>query len=137
MEIEVAFPGGRRVDARFGAFHVATDQSVANGGEGSAPSPFDLFLASIGTCTGHYVASFCRARGLPTEGIRMVLRATRDETTHRVTQIDVGISLPATFPPEYVEACARAAEGCSVKRHLDVPPIISVAAARRDAVPSG
>lgn len=131
--MEIVFPGGKRIEAWFGAFRVATDQSAANGGDASAPSPFDLFLASIGTCTGYYVASFCQARGLSTDGIRMTLRATRDEATHRVVRIDVDASLPASFPPEYVAACARAAEGCAVKRHLESPPAVSVSAARRDA----
>ena len=50
MEMEISFPGGARVDAAFGDFVVKTDQSPHNGGEGSAPPPFSLFLASIGTC---------------------------------------------------------------------------------------
>ena len=51
----VTFPGGKRVDAEYGGFTVRTDQPPQSGGEGSAPQPFDLFLASIATCAGIYV----------------------------------------------------------------------------------
>ena len=63
MEIIIDFPGGAKVDAHFSGFTVKTDQSPKGGGEGSAPSPFSLFLASIGTCAGIYVLGFCRQRG--------------------------------------------------------------------------
>src|SRR5690242_6208835 len=54
-DIEVSFPGGKRVDARVGSFVVHTDQPADQGGEGGAVSPFDLFLASLATCAGIYV----------------------------------------------------------------------------------
>ena len=64
MEMVIDFPGGARVDAHFGPHTVNTDQSPRGGGEGSAPEPFALFLASLGTCAGVYVLNFCRQRGL-------------------------------------------------------------------------
>ena len=70
--IEVSFPGGKRVDARVGGFTMATDQPTELGGDGSAPAPFDLFLASIATCAGIYVLGFCQARGLATDGLALV-----------------------------------------------------------------
>jgi len=68
MEIIIDFPGGSRVDAHFGKFTVPTDQPPA----ATAPTPFDLFLSSIGTCAGIYVLGFCQQRGLPTDGIQVV-----------------------------------------------------------------
>ena len=59
MELLIDFPGGSRVDAHFGGFTVASDQPPA----ASAPTPFALFLSSIGTCAGIYVLGFCRQRG--------------------------------------------------------------------------
>ena len=50
MELTVTFPGGKKVNAEFKGFTIKTDQPQTNGGDGTAPSPFDLFLASIGTC---------------------------------------------------------------------------------------
>ncbi len=58
MEMIIDFPGGAKVDAHFGNFTVKTDQPMSGGGDGSAPSPFDIFLSSIGTCAGIYVLGF-------------------------------------------------------------------------------
>ena len=71
MEMIIDFPGGARVDAHFGQYTVNTDQPPQGGGDGSAPTPFALFLSSMGTCAGIYVLGFCRQRGLSTDGIRL------------------------------------------------------------------
>jgi ribosomal protein S12 methylthiotransferase accessory factor len=63
MEMIIDFPGGARVDAHFGPYTVLTDQPPSGGGDGSAPTPFALFLSSMGTCAGIYVLGFCRQRG--------------------------------------------------------------------------
>ncbi len=63
-EIRVTFPGGLRVDAEYKGRLIQTDQPVYQGGEGTAPAPFDLFLASIATCSGFYVLAFCQNRGI-------------------------------------------------------------------------
>ena len=114
---------GRRVVARYGDFEIATDQSVEAGGEGSAPEPFDLFLASVATCAGAYVAGFCRQRDIPTAGIRLVQTWQRD-ASRRVERIDLEIELPAGFPQKYRDAVVRAAEQCSVKKLLADPPAV-------------
>ena len=74
----VSFPGGKRVDAHYGGFTIRTDQSPKGGGEGSAPQPFDLFLASIATCAGIYVKGYCDARGLSTEGLGLTMHIEHD-----------------------------------------------------------
>ena len=125
-EFVIDFPGGARVDAHFGPFTVATDQPPAGGGQGSAPTPFQLFLASLGTCAGIYVLGFCRQRNLPTDGIRLVQRVERDAATHMVSRVGLEIQLPAGFPEKYREALIRAAEQCAVKKHLEKPPVIQV-----------
>ena len=60
MDMEIIFPEGKKVNALYRGFTIKTDQSPDNGGEGSAPTPFDLFLASIGTCTGIMFSFFAR-----------------------------------------------------------------------------
>ncbi len=122
MEMVISFPGGARVDARYGDFVIKTDQPPEDGGEGSAPSPFVLFLASLGTCAGIYVLSFCQQRGLPTEGLRIRQSMTWDPQVHRVTQVKLDIDLPADFPAKYQNALIKAAQLCTVKRHLENPP---------------
>ena len=121
-ELIVDFPGGARVDAHYGPFTIKTDQSPMGGGEGSAPTPFSLFLASMGTCAGIYVLGFCRQRGLPTDGIRIVQRMESDPRTHMTAKISLEIILPPNFPEKYREAVIRSAEQCAVKKHLENPP---------------
>ena len=128
MEIEISFPGGARVDASFGAYTVRTDQPPAGGGEGSAPTPFALFLASFGTCAGIYVLGFLRQRGLPTEGVRLIQRDTRNAASGMTERVEIEILLPLDFPEKYRDAVVRAAEQCAVKKHLEKPPVIVVSA---------
>ncbi|MFW5740864.1 MAG: OsmC family protein, partial [Myxococcota bacterium] len=72
MEMQITFPGGKRVDATLLGRTIHTDQAKENGGDGTAPEPYMMFLASLGTCAGVYVLGFCQARDLPTEGISLV-----------------------------------------------------------------
>ncbi len=125
-EFVIDFPGGARVDAHFGPYTVKTDQPPSGGGEGSAPAPFSVFLASIGTCAGIYVLGFCRQRGLPTDGIRIVQGMEMDRATRLVGKIDLDIQVPPTFPEKYRDALIRSAEQCAVKKHLENPPKFAV-----------
>ncbi len=122
----MTFPGGARVDATFGPYTVHTDQPPHAGGDGAAPAPFALFLASIGTCAGIYVLGFCKQRGLPVEGIRVVQRVTPDPRTGMVTGIGLDIEVPPDFPDKYREALVRAVGQCAVKKHLESPPTFDV-----------
>lgn len=122
MEMIIDFPGGARVDAHFGPYTVKTDQPPMGGGEGSAPTPFAVFLASIGTCAGIYVLGFCRQRGLPTEGIRIIQRMHSNPFTGMVEKIDLEIQVPPSFPEKYRPSLVRAAELCAVKKHFERPP---------------
>lgn len=124
-EMVVRFPGGKRVDALYKGFRIETDQSPKYGGEGAAPEPYDLFLASMATCAGIYVLSFCERRGLPTEGLRLVQRWFRDGSG-RLDRIVLDVQLPEGFPEKYHKAVIRAAQQCTVKRTLDDPPELEV-----------
>ncbi len=118
MEMIIDFPGGARVDAHFGNFTVPTDQLPT----ASAPAPFAVFLASIGTCAGIYVLGFCQQRGLPTQGIRIVQRMHSNPLNGMVENIDLEIQVPAEFPSKYYDALVKSAEQCKVKKHLENPP---------------
>jgi putative redox protein len=128
MEITVSFPGGARVDAHFGGFTVQTDQAVSGGGEGSAPTPFDLFLSSLATCAGIYVLGFCRKRGLPAEGLEIRQYAERDPSTGMIGRIVIEIQTPPGFPEKYIPSLIRAADLCAVKKHMETPPSFEVKA---------
>jgi len=131
MSMEILLPGRKRVDATYNGFRICTDQPADAGGASSAPSPFDLFLASLGTCAGYYVLSFCQQRNLSTEGVSLTLSADWEEAKHRLARIRIEILLPRDFPDEYFDACVRAARQCTVKRHLD--PALNVEVAARFA----
>ncbi len=123
MEMIIDFPGGSRVDAHFGPYTVKTDQTAVGGGEGSAPTPFAVFLSSLGTCAGIYVLGFCKQRGLSTDGIRIVQRALPDPVNRgMVGTIEFEIQVPPEFPEKYYSALVRSAQQCAVKKHLETPP---------------
>ena len=128
MDMIVSFPGGLRVDAEYKGFTVKTDQPEGEGGENSAPSPFDLFFCSLGTCAGFYVLTFCSERGIPTDNIRVVLNTERDRETRMVTKVNIDIQLPADFPEKYVSAVKASADKCTVKKHILKPPAFNITA---------
>ena len=118
MEMLIDFPGGSRVDAHFGPFTIPTDQPPA----ASAPTPFAVFLSSIGTCAGIYVLGFCRQRNLPTDGIRIIERIHSNPMNGMVEKIDLEIQVPESFPEKYRPSLINSAELCAVKKHLEKPP---------------
>ena len=126
MEMIIDFPGGARVDAHFGPYTVNTDQPPMGGGEGSAPTPFAIFLASMGTCAGIYVLGFCKQRGLPTDGVRIVQRMHSNPMTGMVSKVDLEIQVPSTFPEKYRPSLIKTAELCAVKKHFETPPSFEI-----------
>lgn len=126
MEMMIDFPGGERVDAHFGPFTIRTDQPGPQGDEGAAPTPFLVFLSSIGTCAGIYALGFCRQRGLPTEGLRILQRTHHNPATGMVEKLELEIELPAGFPEKYRPAILHAVELCKVKKHLQQPPAFEI-----------
>jgi len=85
-------------------------------------SPFDLFLASIGTCMGFYALRFCQERNLPAEGLGLTLEPLREGDGKRMTALRIAVALPAGFPEKYRAAIERAIDHCAVKNQLANPP---------------
>jgi len=127
--MEISFPGNKRVDAACRDFVIKTDQPRPAGGDDSAPTPFELFLASLGTCAGIYVLGFFRQRGLSTEGLRITLDTEGAADGKMVSKVRIAVSLPPGFPEKYRASVVAAAELCLVARHLKQPPAIEVTAA--------
>jgi len=124
MKIEVSFEGNKKVNANINGHIVKTDQPVSAGGEGTAPTPFDLFLASLATCAGIYIKSFCDGRNLPTDKIKIFQEVIFDKTTQMVSNINIEIQVPPDFPENYKDALIAVAGKCKVKKHLMNPPVI-------------
>lgn len=118
MSIEVRFPGGVKVDALVESFVISTDQPVRSGGEGTAPAPFTLFLASLATCAGYYVKAFCDSRGLSPEGVSLTMDTEYNSANKMIGKIILRIVVPVDFPEKYDNALINAANVCAVKRHL-------------------
>lgn len=127
MEITVSFPGGVSVAAQLPAHVVLTDQPAPLG-EGSAPSPFDLFLASLATCAGFYALRFCQQREIATDGMKLSLATERDAASKRLAKIAIVLDLPPGFPERYREAVIRAMDQCAVKKAIVDPPVFDVVA---------
>ena len=126
MDMQIYFPGGKRVFADYGGFTIETDQPARGGGDGSAPAPFDLFLASIGTCAGIYALGFMQQRGVDTTGARITMRTQYDAATGLIGKIDLELQLPAGFPDKYRDAVVNAMNLCTVKKHLHQPPAFEI-----------
>ena len=125
MEIKITFPGGKKVNAEMSGIVIPTDQPVEDGGEGSSPSPFGYFLASLGTCAGIYVLSFCQQRGIATEGmfLTQMMEFDADKTgKNRLSKLNIDIMLPPGFPEKYRNAIVKTAELCTVKKVIMDPP---------------
>ena len=122
----VSFPGGKKVDVQAGEQTVHTDQSVAHGGEGTAPEPFDVFLASIAACAGIYALEFCNSRKLDSAGLGVTLNAERDDEKKRYTRVRLDVKTPAGFPEKYRDALLRSVDLCAVKKHILNPPEFSI-----------
>ena len=125
MEMKITFPGGEKVNAEINGQIIPTDQPTDDGGAGSAPSPFDYFLASLGTCAGIYVLSFCQQRRISTEGLALTQKtefSTDAEGRKKLSTIAIEITLPTGFPEKYQKHIAKAAGLCSVKKVLMDPP---------------
>ncbi len=128
MEMKITFPGGKKVNAEFDGTVIRTDQPPASGGEGSAPSPFEYFLSSIGTCAGIYALAFCQERGIATEGMSLLQKMdfTEADGKRRLEKVSLEIILPPGFPEKYRKAIVKAAELCTVKKAIAAPPEFSV-----------
>ncbi len=129
IEIKISFPGKKRVNAEFNGYVITTDQPPKYGGDGSAPSPFDHFLASIGTCAGIYVLSFCEERKIPTEHVSLVQRLEYGKTQDGKTFIEkiiIEIRVPSDFPEKYRNALIKVAEQCAVKKTIMQPPTFEI-----------
>jgi putative redox protein len=122
MDIDITFPGDKRVAAHFNGYTVTTDQPVAQGGGGTAPDPFDLFFASIATCAAYYAMNFCLERNISIDGLDVKMHTVRDETKKMTTRIVIDVKLPVDFPAKYEAAVVRSIGLCTVKRHMENPP---------------
>ncbi len=121
-ELKVVFGENDKIDVEYKGFTIKTDQPVRDGGDNSAASPFDLFLASLAACAGYYALSFCRERKIPTEGLAVTMTTERGEVSKMIDKITVEVVPPPGFPEKYRLALIKAVDHCTVKAHILRPP---------------
>ncbi len=122
QKMEISFAGGMKVYADYKGFTIQTDQNAKDGGDNTAPTPSDLFFASLGTCAALYALRFCEKRKIDTENLKISLEFQSDPKTHMVVKIVFKISLPPEFPDKYTAALIKSVNLCYVKKHLEQPP---------------
>lgn len=126
QNMEITFEGGKVVTAFVNGHTIRTDQPLDNGGENSAPCPFDLYLASIATCSAIYVKSFCDKRDIPADNIRITQETEYDSTGNLPIRITLAIQLPPDFPDKYRDSVANAAGLCTIKKSILNPPAFEI-----------
>lgn len=121
-DITVTFPGNKKVRASYRGNIIESDQRKEHGGDGSAPPPFDLFLASIANCSATYIIYFCQKRDIPLDNIRLIQRMDRNDETRLIEKISLIVELPEDFPEKYRQPLLKTIDLCTVKKHiLDAP----------------
>ena len=118
QELKVVFGDNYRIDVAYKGFTVKTDQPVRDGGDGTAPSPFDYFLVSLAACAGFYALAFCRERKIPVEGLGVTMSTERGEVSKMIDKVTITVDLPPHFPEKYKFALVKAVDHCTVKAHI-------------------
>jgi ribosomal protein S12 methylthiotransferase accessory factor len=124
--MEITFDGGKVVTAHSHGHAIKTDQPLDNGGGDTAPAPFELYLASIGTCAGIYVKSFCDNRQIPTDNIKIIQTTEYNKETGLPVSIKLDIKLPPDFPEKYKPSLLHVAGLCKVKKSIANPPVFEI-----------
>jgi putative redox protein len=124
--MEITFDGGTIITAHLNDHIIKTDQPLSAGGNNSAPTPFELFLASIGTCAGIYVKSFCDKRNISTDEMKIIQSMEYDGQSGLPSNIKIDIQLPANFPEKYIDSVIHVAELCKVKKTITSQPKFQV-----------
>jgi len=125
-ELKVVFGDKYRIDVDYKGFTVKTDQPVRDGGDGTAPAPFDYFLASLAACAGYYALAFCKERKIPVEGLAMTMTAEKGEASRLIEKITINVDLPPGFPEKYRVAVVKAIDHCTVKANILQAPRFEV-----------
>jgi len=122
MEINVNFLENLRLEAKFDDFTVVTDQPIRYKGDGSAPSPFDYFLASSALCAAYFVRVYCLARNIPTENIRLSQNNIVDPENRYNQIFQIQVELPDGLSDKDREGILRSIDRCTVKKVVQTGP---------------
>ena len=130
--MKITFVGNKKVNVEVKGFNILTDQKKENGGDASAPTPIDLFLASLGSCSGVFVLNFLKMHYLP-ETVYLTLNPVWNINEYVIEKIELVIHLPAGFPAGFDNALVEVAKRCLVARHVKIEHDIRI---ERDPAPA-
>jgi len=122
LEIKVNFLEKLRLEAKFDDFTLIADQPIRYKGDGSAPSPFDYFLASSALCAAYFVRVYCLARDIPTEGIRISQNNIVDPEDRYKQVFQINVELPDGISDKDREGILRSIDRCTVKKVIQAGP---------------
>ncbi|MBL3558150.1 MULTISPECIES: OsmC domain/YcaO domain-containing protein [Marinobacter] len=126
MEINVNFLDNLRLEAKFDDFTVVTDQPIRYKGDGSAPSPFDYFLASSALCAAYFVRVYCLARDIPTENIRLSQNNIVDPENRYNQIFKIQVELPEDISDKDRQGILRSIDRCTVKKVVQTGPTFEI-----------
>jgi ribosomal protein S12 methylthiotransferase accessory factor len=126
MEINVNFLDNLRLEAKFDDFTVLTDQPIRYKGDGSAPSPFDYFLASSALCAAYFVRVYCLARDIPTDNIRLSQNNIVDPEDRYNQIFKIQVELPEDLPEKHRQGILRSIDRCTVKKVVQTGPTFEI-----------
>ena len=122
MEIKVNYLDNLRLEAKFDDFTVIADQPIRYKGDGSAPGPFDYFLASSALCAAYFVKVYCQSRDIPTENIRLSQNNIVDPENRYKQIFKIQVELPADISDKDRQGILRSIERCTVKKVVQTGP---------------
>jgi ribosomal protein S12 methylthiotransferase accessory factor len=122
MEIKVNFLDKLRLEAKFDDFTVVADQPIRYKGDGSAPGPFDYFLASSALCAAYFVKLYCVTRNIPTENIRLSQNNIVDPENRYQQIFKIQVELPADISAKDRQGILRSIDRCTVKKVVQAGP---------------
>lgn len=126
MELSARFTGGTRFEVEARGHRVVCDQPPDNGGADEGITPPEFLLASLATCAGFYAAQYLKARGLPADGLRVLVAAQKAAKPARLGAFQIEIELPE-LDAHHEEGVLRAVKACLIHNTLLSPPAIEVA----------
>ncbi|MEA1082355.1 OsmC domain/YcaO domain-containing protein [Marinobacter qingdaonensis] len=126
MEINVNFLDNLRLEAKFDDFTVVTDQPIRYKGDGSAPSPFDYFLASSALCAAYFVRVYCKARDIPTHNIRLSQNNIVDPENRYNQIFKIQVELPEDISDKDRQGILRSIDRCTVKKVVQTGPTFEI-----------
>lgn len=122
MEIKVNFLDKLRLEAKFDDFTVVADQPIRYKGDGSAPGPFDYFLASSALCAAYFVKLYCETRNISTDNIRLAQNNIVDPENRYKQTLKIQVELPADIAEKDRQGILRSIERCTVKKAIQAGP---------------